>query len=308
MPTPPSPPAPTPLEASWARTHGALHGRVREALLALPFHFRTETVIAGINATDIFNLNAALGAAIEDQVVTSLNAMRGVWDPDDEYTLYGFVRQAQTFPDVLLRRLDAPGDREGVLMGIELKGWYLLSKEAEPSFRYAVTPAACAPQDLLVVVPWALSNVIGGSPRAFTPYVEQARHAATFRNYHWTHLRTAKGATGIVSPEGVTPYPRKADLIADNAENDRGRNFGRFARTGLMDGFIAATLRQPLSGIEAQHWLSFFRAFQDHAAEADVQAALDRLSARAEANTHNEHAVRLAALAEALRGLLPDLP
>ena len=40
-------------------------------------------------------------------------------------------------------------------MGIELKGWYVLAKEKEPSFRYKVTPAVCAPADLLVVVPWA---------------------------------------------------------------------------------------------------------------------------------------------------------
>ena len=30
-------------------------------------------------------------------------------------------------------------------MGIELKGWYVLAKEREPSFRQKVTPAACSP-------------------------------------------------------------------------------------------------------------------------------------------------------------------
>lgn len=30
-------------------------------------------------------------------------------------------------------------------MGIELKGWHVLAKEREPSFRYKVTPAACSP-------------------------------------------------------------------------------------------------------------------------------------------------------------------
>jgi hypothetical protein len=49
-------------------------------------------------------------------------------------------------------------------MGIELKGWYVLAKEKEPSFRYKVTLTVCAPADLLVVVPWALSNVISGRP------------------------------------------------------------------------------------------------------------------------------------------------
>ena len=45
------------------------------------------------------------------------------------------------------------GSQSAPLLGIELKGWYVLSKEGEPSGRYKVTPAACAPQDLLVIVP-----------------------------------------------------------------------------------------------------------------------------------------------------------
>ncbi|MFQ5827536.1 MAG: hypothetical protein ACE5JD_00075 [Candidatus Methylomirabilia bacterium] len=54
--------------------------------------------------TDIFTLNAALGATIEEQVVATLNALRPVWDPDKKLQTFGFVRQTQTFPDVLLRR------------------------------------------------------------------------------------------------------------------------------------------------------------------------------------------------------------
>jgi hypothetical protein len=49
--------------------HAALARGVRDALLSLPLHFRTETVIEGISAVDIFTLNAALGATIENQVV-----------------------------------------------------------------------------------------------------------------------------------------------------------------------------------------------------------------------------------------------
>src|SRR4030095_5732278 len=117
--------------------------------------------------------------------------MRTVWDPQSRYVQYSFVRQAQTFPDVLLRRA-VEGDA-APLLGVELKGWYLLAKEAEPSFRFSVTPSACAPQDLIVVVPWALTNVISGSPTVFTPFIESAQYAAKYRNYHWQYLREAKG-------------------------------------------------------------------------------------------------------------------
>ena len=163
-----------------------VYRRVREALFALPTYFRSDTSIEGMLATDIFTLNAAFGATIEDQVVSTLNRMREVWDPDEKYTFYRFVRQPQTFPDVLLKRdaSEAGALNEEILLGIELKSWYLLAKEGEPSFRFQVTPDACANQDLIVVIPWALNNVISGYPKIFTPYVELAKYAAEYRNYH----------------------------------------------------------------------------------------------------------------------------
>jgi len=77
--------------------------RVREAVLALPGYFDSHTNIEGVAATDLFALNTVLGATIEVQVVQTLNRMRDVWDPEDEWPLHVFERQAQTFPDVLLR-------------------------------------------------------------------------------------------------------------------------------------------------------------------------------------------------------------
>lgn len=223
-------------DKSWE--HYPLYIRVKEALYSLQLYFKTETFIAGVLATDIFTLNATLGATIEEQVINTLNEVRPVWDPEGRYRLYGFVRQSQTFPDVLLRRLTPTTERDDIILGIELKGWYLLAKEEEPSFRFQVTPLACNLQDLIVVVPWTLSNVISGSPRIFTPFVESARYAAEYRNYHWQHLRRTHSATGIISPQVVTPYPRKADKIIDRPVSDAGGNFGRFARTGIMDEYL----------------------------------------------------------------------
>jgi len=252
-------------------------------LFSLPLHFRTQTNIEGISAIDIFTLNAALGATIETQVVTTLNLMRPIWDPADSYRQYAFVRQAQTFPDVLLRRItETPDDPTNILFGIEMKGWYLLAKEAEPSFRFAVTRSACALADLIVVVPWALSNVISGSPMIFSPYVECARYAADYRNYHWQHLREAKDATGIKQPTGVHPYPRKSDRIADLPTSDRGGNFGRYARTGLMDEYLARAKAELLAGIRAEYWLSFFKLFQDQRDPAVIRQEIERLRHRIE--------------------------
>ncbi len=231
-------------------------------MTALPSSFESETVISGIRATDIFTLNTALGATIEDQVVATLNGMRATWDPAGEYKSYRFVRQSQTFPDVLLKKR-LPAGEDDVLFGIELKGWYLLAKERVPSLRFCTDPDACAPPDLVAVVPWALSNVLSGTPIAFDPWSELARYAAEYRNYHWAYVREIgkNGSPKINRPSDPRPYPKKADHVADSAVVDAG-NFGRLARTGIMDDYIASAMREEICGVPAPVWINFFQSVE----------------------------------------------
>lgn len=271
-PAPFPPPRPTPAPHD-PRTQ--LRRGVVDALRALPGYFRSETVIEGLAATDLFSLNAVLGTTIEVQVVRTLNLIRDVWDPDERWARYSFVRQPQTFPDV---RLQAVGD-EGVdvALGIELKGWYLLAKEREPSLRYQVTPAACSDWDLVAVVPWYLTNVLSGAPVAMTPWIESARYTAEYRNHWWQHVRDTTADTSIASPSDVTPYPTKDMRIADVPARDGGSNFGRLARvTGLMDDFIASALTTEISGVAAQHWVSFVKLHAEHTDAADIATRLER--------------------------------
>ena len=256
-----------------------VYDRVREALFALPTYFRSDTSIEGILATDIFTLNAAFSATIEDQVVSTLNRMREVWDPDEKFMYHRFVRQPQTFPDVLLRRDASETDEHEseILLGIELKSWYLLAKEGEPSFRFQVPPAACAQQDLIVVIPWALSNVISGYPKIFSPYVELARYASEYRNYWWECIRKTKSSAEIMIAQDVSPYPQKSDKISDKPVSDRGNNFGRFARTGIMDNYLEIAKRELLCGIRAEYWLNFFKIFQEERNEESINAELRKL-------------------------------
>lgn len=118
-----------PVEPSDKWEHKELWRGVRDALMALPAHFHSDTFIEGISAIDIFTLNSALGATIENQVVETLNSIRNVWDPFGKYGTCVFVRQPQSFPDVVLKDLSDEAARP--IMGIELKGWYLLAKEGE---------------------------------------------------------------------------------------------------------------------------------------------------------------------------------
>ena len=256
--------------------HIQLYQGVREAISSLPIHFRTETNIAGVMATDLHTLNTVLGATIEEQVVRTMNLLRNTWDPEDRYALFNFVRQAQTFPDVLLRSA-ASGE---ILLGIELKGWYLLAKEAEPSLGFQTTAAACAKQDLVVVVPWVLGNVISGSPVLFEPFVESAKFAAEYRNYFWQDVRRTKQDSAINVPEGVTPYPTKSDQILDKPAQDGGGNFGRIARTGLMDQYKAKLDDVPLCGISTVYWRDFLKTFQESTTDESARLALQRLRRR----------------------------
>lgn len=253
--------------------HIGLYNAVREAIASLPIYFRTETHISGIMATDLHTLNTVLGATIEDQVVRTLNMLRSTWDQDGRYSLFSFVRQAQTFPDVLLRRVSS----NETLLGIELKGWYLLAKENEPSLRFQVTAAACALQDLIVVVPWALSNVISGSPLLFEPFIESAQYAAHYRNYHWRYLRQTNDSSEIDSPANVAPYPSKSARIHDKPHADQGGNFGRLARTGMMDQYLQKLIDVQLCGVKTAYWREFLKAFQESTTDAKAHSAIERL-------------------------------
>ena len=252
----PNPDAPQPTQPDLGEPLASLVRRVERAIYALPSFFESSLNVSGVLATDLFTFNSSLAATIEYQVVLELNRMRSTWDPQDEFTTFRFKRQPQNFPDVVLV---SPLEDQPIL-GIELKSWYAPAKEREPSFRFRVTPNACAPQDLLVVVPWVLSNVLSGSPTILDPYVTQARYAAEYRNWHWEYQRRAKGDPRIdVSPfEGT--YPSKSDEISDRPKSDVGGNFGRISRTGLMDAYIERTLEAELLGIPVREWQMFFRS------------------------------------------------
>ncbi|HEX7070448.1 MAG TPA: hypothetical protein VF190_06570 [Rhodothermales bacterium] len=281
MDTPVPPPVRSGPTPEWE--HFDLYQRIRDALHAVPSYFTSTIQISGVPATDIFNLNAILGAAIEERVVETLNSMRAVWDPDDRYPLYSFVRQAQTFPDVLLRNSARPTD---ILIGIELKGWYLLAKEGEPSFRFTASPRVCTPADLFVVYPWHLSEVISGVPRLLPPFIELARYVAERRNYHWQYEMVRRsGSSEIRLADVETPYPSKSDAISDVAVSDKGGNFGRIARTGIMSDFTRMVDAKLLSGIPAGVWRRFILMFKDASTAAAVERSLEQLAREVHGST-----------------------
>lgn len=272
--TSPPPPRPAPPPAP---THPAeraeLWGLVRKAIEALPSFFESDLDVTGVLASDLFTFNSSLGATIEQQVVEQLNKLRATWDPQSKWATYRFERQSQRFPDVILRE---PG--QDPILGIELKGWYVLAKEREPSFRFEVTPQACDPFDLLVVVPWALERVVSGSPQVFDPFVVSARYAAEVKNWFWRYGRVTTADTTVRLSAHIGSYPTKSAQILDRARSDGGNNFGCVARTGLMDEYMTNVFAQSLLGIPIDAWQRFFRVFAENRDfDGKLKAALESI-------------------------------
>lgn len=245
------------LPAGW--NHAALHKRVLVAIKTFPEHFKPPMRIEGLNIADLSRLGGVVISTMEEQTVATMNAMRSIWDPTNEYAAYSFIRHPQMFPGVRLCRASGSDD---VIMGIELNSWYVLAKEGMPNFRFSRTEAVCAEQDLVVVIPWVLSEVTHGTPVAFPPYIASAKRLATARNEYWTHERKTGTDTKIDAPAGVNHYPKKLDGIDDKPVVDGGQNFGRIARTGLMDDYIARTKQTVLRDRSIAAWLSNFESLR----------------------------------------------
>lgn len=267
-------------QADWL--YRDLYERVIKTLYALPSRFRTPLRIEGVPATDLFTMNSALGAAIEISVVDSLNELRSMWDPQNQYADYSFVRQSQRFPDVLLKTKNPNSQSPLIIMGIELKGWFLLSKEGEPSFRYKISPHCCSEADLLVVIPWLFDSVISGAPQLMEPIITEASFAAKRRNYHWEWVRASKNQLqemrGIIPAPHVGTYPPKTARSSDMPVSDSGGNFGRIARCGVMDADVASRLREDALGIPVDAWRQFLKIFSDGVSPAIVSGGLAGLA------------------------------
>src|SRR5262249_28797935 len=97
---------------------------------------------------------------------------------------------------------------------------------------------------------------------------ESAKYAAEHRNFWWSNVREAQSNNKIIVPKNIGPYPQKSDQISDEPAYDRGGNFGRFARTGIMDEYLQIASSQLLCGVRADHWRTFFKLFQDQKDES----------------------------------------
>lgn len=254
-----------------------------KAFPSLPTECFIENEYSGILATDLFSLNTLLGSMIENKVVLFLNTHRNLWD-SGKWGEYHFIRSNESFPDVrLVKKIG--GTEATPILGIELKSWFILSKEGEPSFRYKTAAEACDRGDLLCIVPWYLSNAVCGKPILTTPWIFSAKAAAEAMKRYWIYERQTdkplkldeRGLEKV--PTNITPYMMNArDKTNYKPLSDGGGNFGRLARTGIMSDFVEETLLTDILGIPANNWRKFLKAHTDSKSLDEIQRNISSIT------------------------------
>lgn len=119
-------------------------------------------------------------------------------------------------------------------------------------------------------------------------------------DYHWEHLRQTTESRGITLSVVETAYPSKSAQISDRPDYDAGGNFGRFARTSLMDDYIATLRNEEIVGIPIWAWQRFLGMFSQDWREENVTSALRALERLAEQQNDPVTAGQLAAVRDKL--------
>jgi len=123
-----------------------------------------------------------------------------------------------------------------------------------------------------------LSDVLFGSPQLFRPFVVGAHHAALYRNWHWEYVRRAERDNSINISPATQHYPPPKTRMNDEPAKDSGGNFGRLARTEVMDSYKADIFAEQISGIPLRAWLRFLKTLGGDASMDDIDIALERLA------------------------------
>lgn len=241
-------------DSAWE--HYGVWRDIRSAVGLIRKEFNSAISVSGVSACDLHTWGSVLSAAVEIEVVKCLNGVRNAWDGRGKYGDCSFRRQPERYPDVVLTCGDR---REDIVLGIEIKSWYVMAKEGEPSFRFKTTLGACPPQDFLLVVPWSLANVLSGTPVVFDPYLTGTRTVALMRNKWWAEIRKSADSIDISIPDGIAPYPRARENIADEPASDTGGNFGRLARMGMFDEYTKRVNDEEVAGVAVSRWQEFLK-------------------------------------------------
>jgi len=67
-------------------------------------------------------------------------------------------------------------------------------------------------------------------------------------------------------------------MISDRPESDSGGNFGRLARAGVMEDYIAELFEENLAGIQLLAWQRFLSVFTESVSSDEIDKALEKIA------------------------------
>jgi hypothetical protein len=101
-----------------------------------------------------------------------------------------------------------------------------------------------------------------------------------YRNYYWQKSRIENNEDAKINrpPErNRKPYPASKQESSDEAASDKGGNFGRVARAGILDEYTSDIKAQDYLGIKITHWITFFKAISETSADSHIDKRLQTL-------------------------------
>lgn len=212
--------------------------------------------------------NNYVGQAVEDAVVSRLNAAADEWKPVGKQWTFG--RNTVQFPDIMLvdENADAVG-KHRILFHIEVKTWYVFARDLITA-RFNTAPSCIKSDALLLVFPWYMTQLVHGVPRVLKPLVYPAKELALRRDTVWVtgvrrRNRKSRSKFRVMVPAADSFFANTASNhnVKSEAYQRKGRtwvkdsdNFGkihRFYYQPIYD-FEKRTLAQSAKGKTLNEW------------------------------------------------------
>ena len=98
---------------------------------------------------------------------------------------------------------------------------------------------------------------------------------------------------------------------SDKAENDKGNNFGRIARSGLLDDYLSKIKLQDYIGIRVVHWMKFFKAMSENRTSNEIdkqlESILSNIQVDLKTSANNDQLLALQTLVDNLRDFIAKI-
>ena len=224
------------------------------------------------NLLDISKISELVSNTIEARIPEWLNARRQIWDDQEKFAGYEFTKAKAGYPDV---RLTNRTDSTDVKFRIEVKSWYVLSRDALTA-RFRTHPSYLLDDDMLVVAAWTLDGIVNGSPKLIRLFIDRALPIAMKRDQAWSTSGNRK-VEAPSNPPGTAPNLIQTSSVAYTLRNNawvaEAKNFGKLDRLGWdpLRKFSETVLSLEVAGRSLDAWRQFITRTPAPSANEDAE-------------------------------------